>query len=169
MFSDRNLINRCNVKGDVHQAYTRCKDFFILEFETQVVAAALQVLGMSTLDDTPSKIRIPQLAKGDNGQSILGMLFLHKVSRAILDSFICVNSHSSRIINAILDEEELQQIHSSQMLTPMADSCVDLLGALQLSNMMVKGGEIINNSMTHHQQPQKSFSVTRYLKELSPL
>ena len=118
MFSDRNLINRRNVKGDVHQAYTQCKDFFILEFETRVVAAALQVLGMSTLDDTPTKIRIPQLAEGDNGQSVLGMLFLHKVSRAILDSFICTNSHSSRIVNAILDEEELQQIHSSQMLTP---------------------------------------------------
>jgi len=118
MFSDRNLINRRNVKGDVHQAYTQCRDFFILEFETRVVAAALQVLGMSTLDDTPTKIRFPQLAQGDNGQSVLGMLFSHKVSRTILDSFICVNFQSSQIISAILNEEELQQIHSSQMLTP---------------------------------------------------
>ena len=96
---------------------------------------------MSTLDDTPTKMRIPQLAQGDNGQSVLGMLFLHKVSRAILDSFICANSQSSIIINAILDEEELQQIHSSQMLT----------NAPQHSNMMVKGGKIMNNSMTHNQ------------------
>ena len=73
---------------------------------------------MSTLDDTPTKMRISQLAQGDNGQSILGMLSLHEVSRAILDSFICANSQSSRVVNAILDEEELQQIHSSQMLTP---------------------------------------------------
>lgn len=124
---------------------------------------------MSTLDDTPTKIRIPQLAQGDNGQSVLGMLFLHKVSRAILDSFICANFQSSQIINATLSEEELQQIHSSQMLTPMTDSCVDFLGALQHSNMMVKGGVIMNNSMTHRQQPRKSFSVTQHLKELCHL
>ena len=78
MFSDRNLINRRNVKGNVHQAYTQYKDFFILEFETRVVAAALQVLGMSALDDTPTKMRIPQLVQGNNGQSVLGMLFPHK-------------------------------------------------------------------------------------------
>ena len=47
-----------------------------------------------------------------------GMLFLHTLSRAILDTFICGNSQSSTIINSVLHEEEFQQIHSSQLLTP---------------------------------------------------
>ena len=118
MFSDRNLINRRNVKGDVHQAYTQCKEFFLLEFGTRVVAAALQVLGMSSLDDTPVKMKIPQLAQEGNDQSVLGMLYLHKVSKAILDTFVCGNSKTSDIINSILDEEEIQQLYASQLLTP---------------------------------------------------
>ena len=72
MFSDRNLINICNVKGDVHQAYPPCKDFSIHELETRVVAGTIQVLGMSTLDDMPTKIRIPQLAQGDNDRAFWG-------------------------------------------------------------------------------------------------
>ena len=52
------------------------KIFFILEFETRVVAAALQVLGMSTLDGTPTKMRIPQLAQGDNGPERSGEALL---------------------------------------------------------------------------------------------
>ena len=46
------------------------------------------------------------------------MLFLHTLSRAILDTFICGNSQSSTIINSVLHEEEIQQVHSSQLLTP---------------------------------------------------
>lgn len=65
MYSDKNLINRRNVKADVHQAYTQCKEFFILEFETRVVAA-FQVLGMSSLNGTPVNIKIPQSAQENN-------------------------------------------------------------------------------------------------------
>ena len=49
MFSDTNLINRRNVKGDVTAAANACRGFFQLEVESRVIAAALQLLGMSSI------------------------------------------------------------------------------------------------------------------------
>ena len=51
MYSDRNLVNRRNVKGDVTAAANACRRFLQLEVETRVVAAAMEILGMSSLDD----------------------------------------------------------------------------------------------------------------------
>ena len=51
MYSDRNLVNRRNVEGDVTAAANACRRFLQLEVETRVVAAALEILGMSSLDD----------------------------------------------------------------------------------------------------------------------
>ena len=116
LFSDRNLINRRNVRSDVQQGYTQCKEFFLLEFESRVVAAAFQILGMSALEDLPSLHPLPQSVQG-NAQSILGKLYLHKVSKAILDTF-CADSKSAEIINSVLDEEEMEQINAAQMISP---------------------------------------------------
>lgn len=116
LFSDRNLINRRNVRSDVQQGYTQCKEFFLLEFESRVVAAAFQILGMLALEDLPSLHPLPQSVQG-NAQSILGKLYLHKVSKAILDTF-CADSKSAEIINSVLDEEEMEQVNAAQMISP---------------------------------------------------
>ncbi len=89
----------------------------MLEFESRVVAAAFQVLGMSSLDDTPSIHPVPQSVQED-AQSILGKLYLHKVSKAILDTFVCADSKSAEIINSVLNEEEVAQINATQMMSP---------------------------------------------------
>ena len=119
MYSDRNLINRRNVKADVHEAYTQCKEFFLLEFEARVVAAALKILGMSSIDASPVTMKMPHLAQEENdNQSILGRLYLFKVAKAILDMFVIANSKAADIISAVLDEDEIDQINSRQMVTP---------------------------------------------------
>ena len=53
LFSDRNLINRRNVKEDVDAAVNPCRKFFDLEVKARLMAAAMQVLGMEDLQDTP--------------------------------------------------------------------------------------------------------------------
>ena len=118
MYSDRNLINRRNVREDVHQAYTQCKEFFILEFEARVVAAAFQILGMSSLDDIPGLCPLPQPNKEGKIPDVLGKLYLHKVAKAILDTFICADAHATDIINSVLNEEEINQIHAAKMIAP---------------------------------------------------
>ena len=108
MYSDRNLINQRNVKADVHEAYTQCKDFFMLEFEARVVAAALKILGMSSIDSMPVTFKIPQCIEGRSDYSIPGRMYLFKVAKAILDTIVCSDSKASEIINAVLNEEEIQ-------------------------------------------------------------
>ena len=55
MYSDRNLANRRNMKGDVTAAANACHRFLQLEVE-RVVAAATEIFGMSSLDDqNPTK------------------------------------------------------------------------------------------------------------------
>ena len=93
MYSDRNLINHRNVKAYVHEAYTQCKEFFLLEFEGRVVAAALKILGMSSMDALPVTMKMPHLNREENdNQSILGRLYLFKVAKAILDMFVSADS-----------------------------------------------------------------------------
>ena len=51
MYSDRNLVNRRNVKSDVSAAANACRRFFQLEVEARIIAAALSILGMKEMDD----------------------------------------------------------------------------------------------------------------------
>jgi DNA-binding TFAR19-related protein (PDSD5 family) len=117
MYSDRNLINRRNVKADVHEAYTQGRDFFMLEFEARVVAAALKILGMPSIDSAPVTIKIPHSVEASQGYSILGAIYLFKVAKAIMDTFVCANSKASEIIKSVLNEEETQQINAQQQVT----------------------------------------------------
>jgi hypothetical protein len=40
------------------------------------------------------------------------------VAKAIVDTFVCADSKASEIINAVLDEEEIQKIDAKQQITP---------------------------------------------------
>ena len=44
MFSDGNLINRRNVKGDDHQAYTQCRDFLSLNLKLELLLQLFKFL-----------------------------------------------------------------------------------------------------------------------------
>lgn len=55
LFSDRNLINRRNVKQDVTAAANACRRFFILAVEARIIAAALHILEMNSIDDKEPK------------------------------------------------------------------------------------------------------------------
>lgn len=61
MFSDQNLVNRRNVKGDVIAAANPCRRFFQLEGETRIITAALKILGLNSLDpkEKPTKNVFP--------------------------------------------------------------------------------------------------------------
>ena len=54
MFADRALINRRNVSTDVRKKYNACKQFFLLEVEARILAAAMQVLKIKSFRDIPT-------------------------------------------------------------------------------------------------------------------
>lgn len=59
MFADSVLINRRNVGADVRSRYSACKQFFLLEIECRVVAAAMVILNLKSLDDFPDEKHLP--------------------------------------------------------------------------------------------------------------
>ena len=159
MYSDRNLINRKNVKADVHEAYTQCKDFFMLEFEARVLAAALKILGMSSIDSTPVTFKIPQCIEGRSDYSIPGRMYMFKVAKAILDTIVCSDSKASEIINAALNEEEIQRINAQQQLTPDGRYKCRFPGCPSTFKHDGKRGKTMKTNMTLHLLFQTSFSM----------
>ena len=49
------LINRRNIVKDPSKSVAPCKDIFMLVVEAHILAAAMQTLGMASLEDTPSE------------------------------------------------------------------------------------------------------------------
>ena len=67
MYSDRNIINRGNVREDHHTAYQPDRDFLIFEVTARVVAAAFEVLGMGNKTEQAKNLPIPaEVATWDN-------------------------------------------------------------------------------------------------------
>ena len=59
MYADRNHVNRRNVTTEVDKNFSACKQFFKMKVEARVIAAALDVMGMTSTEDTPSEDILP--------------------------------------------------------------------------------------------------------------
>ncbi len=60
LFQLRNLINRRNVKKDPSDNANACEDFFLTVTEGHILAAAMEVFEMTSLDDNLTVQRVPQ-------------------------------------------------------------------------------------------------------------
>ena len=86
MYSDKNLVNRRNLKKDVTTAANACRRFFILDVEARIVAATLHVLGMKKIDDlepTTSTCKLSSNATVEDKK-----IYLNKVSALVVDQFV---------------------------------------------------------------------------------
>ena len=54
MYQLKKLINRRNVVKDPSKNVAPCEEFFLLVVETHVLAAAMHLFQMTSLDDTPT-------------------------------------------------------------------------------------------------------------------
>jgi hypothetical protein len=52
-------VNRRNVTNEVDKNFSACKQFFRMEIEARVVAAALDCMGMTCIEDTPPENILP--------------------------------------------------------------------------------------------------------------
>ena len=86
MYSDRNLINRRNVKGDVTAAANACRRFFELEVHSRVIAATIQVLGMKKVDDTNPTNHA--FTGGPDATQQVKKEYLRKIASLVVDVFV---------------------------------------------------------------------------------
>lgn len=104
LFSDRNLINRRNVKEDVDAAVNPCRKFFDLEVKARLMAAAMQVLGMEDLQDTPrGEFFHPNLRDAVTGEK---KEYLRKVASRVIDEFVVRKEKVEAILDNLLSAEE---------------------------------------------------------------
>ena len=59
MFADKILVNRRNVSGEVSKKADACKQFFLLEVKSRIVAAVLMELQIQSLQATPDETILP--------------------------------------------------------------------------------------------------------------
>ena len=89
LYQLRNLVNRRNVVKKPSNNVTACEEFFILVVEAHILAACMEVFGMSSLDDTPSTEFFPEESRQlDPSQRRLVLLLALK---KVLDKLVSVS------------------------------------------------------------------------------
>ena len=84
MFSDKLLVNCRNLSTEVKKKYSACKQFFFKEIEARIVAAAMSILGLQTMNGTPSKTKLPPNLETAYDKKC----FLDILSYQVVDTFV---------------------------------------------------------------------------------
>ena len=104
LYSDRNLINRRNVRENVDAAVNPCRKFFELEIKARLIASAVHELGMNNLSDSPTgEFCQPNLPEASD---IEKKEYLHKVASRVVDSYVIRRENVESIFNSLLAAEE---------------------------------------------------------------
>jgi hypothetical protein len=114
MMSDRNVINRRNVREDPHHAYRADKDFLVLEVTARVIYAAYQVLGLSESTSQPKHFPIP--ADIGNQSNMKKLQFLHKAAAKIVDQLVVNEKMMDSSIQTMISVQERQDLINQQEL-----------------------------------------------------
>lgn len=103
VFAERNLVNRRNVKTDTHHSYAANKQMFLLSVKSLIVVAAMQVLGLETIDGMATTLRFSPNTPKDiyNKQK-----YINKIASLIVDMFIVEKDSTTAIINFVVDERD---------------------------------------------------------------
>ena len=97
MYSDRNLINRRNVKSDVSAAANACRRFFKIEVESRVIAGALAVLEMDSLDEDKEIFSDKEETSKEDKMEFLRKTATH----AVVDRFVIDQERNDKILTSV--------------------------------------------------------------------
>ena len=103
MYSDRNLVNRRNVKSDVSAAANACRRFFQLEVEARIIAPALSILGMKKMDDEKP---IRNMFEGTSTTDKKS--YLHHISSLVVDKFVVDQKRNTDVEQSLRSMQEDQ-------------------------------------------------------------
>ncbi|XP_065062180.1 uncharacterized protein LOC135689010 [Rhopilema esculentum] len=86
LFADSVLINRRNVGSDVRSRYNPCKQFFLMEVEARLIAAVMELLKMTSIEDIPDKNILQEKLKTETLAK--KREFLENLAATVVDSHI---------------------------------------------------------------------------------
>eukprot|EP00794_Sanderia_malayensis_P002674 gene2674-3093_t len=110
LYSDRNLINKTNVKADVIGNVNACRRFFTLEVEAHIVAAAMEELELNEIDETPSAI-----ANIENWSKQRKKEWIHQLATEIFDKYVLDKQKHDLFIKACLEMQEVARVNGQQL------------------------------------------------------
>lgn len=116
LYADRNLINRRNVTADVHSNWANNKAFALLEIKARIIAAAMEVLGMGTMDDEPTHYPITEALR--HADALPRRLYLYKLGSQVVDKFAMDGNALVELVDSILSVQEHENLINNQQLTP---------------------------------------------------
>ena len=106
LFSDKNLINRRNVGSDVSHRYEACKKFLDMEVDARIVAAACNLLGLTSVDDDASTDVLQHLTNIKNLEKALQKDYIMDLSAKIVDNLVMKKEKMKSWIDAVRNEDE---------------------------------------------------------------
>ena len=112
MFAERNLINRRNIKADTHHSYAANKQMFLLSVRSRIVVAAMQILGLETINGNATKAKFPLNTAKDIPNK---KRYIYKIASLIVDMYVIEKDSQTAITNSILDDREKEQLLKNQM------------------------------------------------------
>lgn len=115
LFQLRNLIGRTNVGGKPIDCFDPCEDFFALIVEAHIVAAAMKLLEMTTLNDVPSTKYVPQGEVTWTQTDEERKTVIDKITTAIVDSFIFLDYNTSSSDTPVIKDGVYS--YATQLLT----------------------------------------------------
>ena len=98
--ADRNLINRRNVKACVDAAVKPVHSFFDLCLKARVVAAALEIMKLKSVDDTCDDVPKPDASKGSKKE------YLEKLAGQIVNDYVLQISQNKELVDKIVGVQE---------------------------------------------------------------
>ena len=80
LYQLRNLINRRNVISSPENDVNSCEEFLMIVVKAHVVAAAMEVMGMTDLNDQPNECIIPP--------GVTGSAVIESVAEVIISDYV---------------------------------------------------------------------------------
>lgn len=106
LYSDRNLINRRNVKTRVDSAVKAAHSFFDLCVKARVIAAALEVMKIGSIDDNCDQVPNAQQSNAAKRE------YISKLAGQIVDEYVLNTTRNGELAKSIaeLDVSESQPV-----------------------------------------------------------
>ena len=142
VYSDRNVINRRNVREDPHTAYRPDRDFLVLEVTARVIAAAFEVFGIARKNEKPNNLPLPENLA--TLRRLKKLQFLHKAAGMIVDKLVVNKDMMYNTIQTMLRQELINQTE----LNPEGRFPCRFPGCSKSFKYMEEVAKIMNSVMT---------------------
>ena len=106
MFSDSVLINWRNVSSDVKSRVTACKQFFLMEVECRIIAAAIEELHIKDINEIPSESCMPSNLVSRTEKRD----FLYNLASLVVDKYVLQCSKVEALLKKTGEAQNKQAI-----------------------------------------------------------